>query len=569
MRRIYSQAEVVISWLGQEENDSDLAMAFISRWYDGIILATNHVPEFWLNSLKATLPFVKDPFDKQSVRATGFLLRRAYWRRLWIVPEVGLASRGLILCGALSINHVQLYSTTIVWAGLQTRSLDDQQLHNEAILSADELFDPLVNNLMVFAVRSQRSRPDDNPVFRNALSVIRMGLYRSCTDPRDRLYAFFGLIDKEQLPMQPDYQLTFDEIRMTFTTGLIRTSKQSDVIALAGFGSHRREPEEFPTWVPKYSVEMASSYYLTSDMISLSWHAAADTNAEGAPQNSNLLQTRGVICGEVIDKANKARTLFETDMRHGKQAWIWDWLALAKPSPETKDIFQDTRVPWRQAFFRTITADIAREAHVQSRARGSYNESLEGFMCFMRSQALLVAISYPKNEAARSRIAYLSLESLLLTDMLDLIDTTRLVEEHGEEVAYWLANSSTTKNECMRIRLLDLCLGEGKSDEWPFKEYGCKMPSPNVAIFKRSIDAMATARSFFVMQNGYMGLAPWYRKKGDLICILLGCSVPIILRKWGSNYVVVGDAYVYGMMQGEIMEEVEKERLHVQDLILQ
>jgi hypothetical protein len=40
----------------------------------------------------------------------------------------------------------------------------------------------------------------------------------------------------------------------------------------------------------------------------------------------------------------------------------------------------------------------------------------------------------------------------------------------------------------------------------------------------------------------------------------------MIIRRCGTNYVVVGDAYVYGMMKGEVMKQVEKGRLHVQDL---
>lgn len=187
----------------------------------------------------------------------------------------------------------------------------------------------------------------------------------------------------------------------------------------------------------------------------------------------------------------------------------------------------------------------------------------------MRFQALQVAISFLKDEVPGSKIPDQPLEALLNADALHLIDVRKLMDRHGEEVAYWLANSSTTEDESMRVQLLDKFCGRRKSNQWPYKEYGCNVSSPNVAAFTEETISAATARTFFVTQNGYMGLAPRFAKKGDLICVLLGCSVPIIIRKVEANYVVVGDAYIYGMMQGEMMEEVEKGRLHVQDLIFQ
>jgi hypothetical protein len=83
------------------------------------------------------------------------------------------------------------------------------------------------------------------------------------------------------------------------------------------------------------------------------------------------------------------------------------------------------------------------------------------------------------------------------------------------------------------------------------------------------IEEVTAGRSFFVIAGGYMGLAPRFAEKGDLICVLLGCRVPIIIRKSGTNYLIVRDTYIYGMMDGEMMEEVGKGSLHVQDLTSQ
>jgi hypothetical protein len=53
------------------------------------------------------------------------------------------------------------------------------------------------------------------------------------------------------------------------------------------------------------------------------------------------------------------------------------------------------------------------------------------------------------------------------------------------------------------------------------------------------------------------GLAPEKTKVNDLICIFLGCSVPVILREHRTvldhYFEIVGEVYIYGMMHGEAL----------------
>jgi hypothetical protein len=53
-----------------------------------------------------------------------------------------------------------------------------------------------------------------------------------------------------------------------------------------------------------------------------------------------------------------------------------------------------------------------------------------------------------------------------------------------------------------------------------------------------------------------VGLVPQNARIGDHLCILYGCSVPVVLRKLSSTenelrWQLIGDAYVYGHMDGE------------------
>ncbi|KAH6669233.1 heterokaryon incompatibility protein-domain-containing protein [Halenospora varia] len=70
---------------------------------------------------------------------------------------------------------------------------------------------------------------------------------------------------------------------------------------------------------------------------------------------------------------------------------------------------------------------------------------------------------------------------------------------------------------------------------------------------------MSTNRRLFVTDNGYIGLGPVKMRKGDQICILYGCSVPIVLRKASGGVTLVGEAYLHGLMDGEALALVKEE----------
>lgn len=74
---------------------------------------------------------------------------------------------------------------------------------------------------------------------------------------------------------------------------------------------------------------------------------------------------------------------------------------------------------------------------------------------------------------------------------------------------------------------------------------------PNRRLFKSK-----TSRS-----GELFGLAPAGARNGDLVCILYGCTVPVVLRRHETTekgkktefFQLVGDAYVHGMMEGEAL----------------
>ena len=81
-----------------------------------------------------------------------------------------------------------------------------------------------------------------------------------------------------------------------------------------------------------------------------------------------------------------------------------------------------------------------------------------------------------------------------------------------------------------------------------------------VAEFLQRVQAIIWKRRMIITdQERLLGLGSKDVQDGDLICIIFGCSVPVVLRKIVSDemtgehhYKLVGDCYVHGMMDGEV-----------------
>ena len=77
---------------------------------------------------------------------------------------------------------------------------------------------------------------------------------------------------------------------------------------------------------------------------------------------------------------------------------------------------------------------------------------------------------------------------------------------------------------------------------------------------------------FFLATNGLIGMAPAASMRNDLICIPLGCSIPLILRRAEGDgppcYFIIGGAYAAGFMYGEALGKLNRGELVVQKLVV-
>ncbi len=86
--------------------------------------------------------------------------------------------------------------------------------------------------------------------------------------------------------------------------------------------------------------------------------------------------------------------------------------------------------------------------------------------------------------------------------------------------------------------------------------------------------ATVSGRRFVTTKGGRFGWTVDYRngsveeqtRKGDVFCIIFGCTTPIVIRPHGECYQVLGEGYVQGLMDGEVLAWLDNGKHQVQDI---
>jgi hypothetical protein len=55
-----------------------------------------------------------------------------------------------------------------------------------------------------------------------------------------------------------------------------------------------------------------------------------------------------------------------------------------------------------------------------------------------------------------------------------------------------------------------------------------------------------------------LDFVPAAAENGGMICVLLGCSVPVIIRKVKNHCIIIGERYVHGLMDGEAITKLNE-----------
>jgi hypothetical protein len=84
--------------------------------------------------------------------------------------------------------------------------------------------------------------------------------------------------------------------------------------------------------------------------------------------------------------------------------------------------------------------------------------------------------------------------------------------------------------------------------------YGAILQTAACQPYKIAMEYLHNRRSL-LFAKGYVGLIPAHSMPDDVVCILYGARMPFVLRRCDHGYYeLVGEAYVFGIMDEEFLE---------------
>ncbi|KAL2754100.1 hypothetical protein ACRALDRAFT_1093265 [Sodiomyces alcalophilus JCM 7366] len=509
MQLIYCQAEQVIAWLGEASSDSDLAINFI-KFLDQTARRKPSVAE-----LRSMLQ--ADHYRAHWTALANFLARK-WWSRIWTVQEFVRPTSLSFWCGMRNVSRVAVC---------------------RSIKVADQCTSVGIKGMIAFSHGNNRRRAwnlykaGKKPGANLSLSLVALAAYFCCmdaTDDRDRLYGLMALCTNPSI-LQVDYFLSAPEVYLRFTQSFIEEHKSLDVICLAS--TYSALPGSLrPSWVPDWQKRnpvvipsMASQSCKTHvgnlrgpDHLEFdaSVHYSASHNTAAVYEfEGSALHARGVVVDTVDGLAGS--TNFEM-----VQSSEWNSAQCSGCS--------DSMCSTTELLISVCRSLVLDRKDRYLRYAMPTADFFWDFMCLL---ARIVTQSDPSTPK----------------ELQEWFRWTRSLQIHG--------------------RSFESILLHARAQD----DYGSTGAAPNEdeyyhdTFFGRFFDTVVRlSLRLMVSRNGRIGMVTEKAMKGDLVCVLFGCSIPVLLRKSESKdgFSLVGECFLDGYMTGAALGLPElKERTFI------
>jgi hypothetical protein len=450
----------------------------------------------WKPSRQSLRAVEKEDFEEmaQQLERT-FFSRSRYFNRMWTLQEAVTGMAVMVQHCGIQI-HLDAFTQTIFYLHNTTKG----RLHNSLTETTASLW--VVHHAWIRGKRLS---------LRELLFHCRN---RDCGDGKDKIYALLGLINGRKDPrLQPDRFASIAQVYANATMYIIDSEQSLDVICVRG-GQKGPDLEGIPSWTPNFrhfgvfdgavclvnSAGLVSLYnsslekrYLLSDVL--------ETNSH----ETRLLHTTGLYLGTVHCTSETARP--NENLEKVQKKWH-----------TTFSLARHRNMTWKQ---HKMLSDIS---------------------------TLLTL--------------YIELHDTAEVDKNRFWDDSKdkicpLVDRVCEATSKDLPTSYLLTLICGRLSLSTRCNADGIHSL--LRRASSRGPEGQAALnsLYRALKLGMGGRRFVVLDEGLMGVVPAGTMVGDAVAVLIGCSVPVCLRRAaGSNeWILVGECYIHGYMDGEAIQQ--------------
>ena len=261
MPQIYSRAEQVLIWLGEETREIKDAFGTIEQ-------ALSLVESRGIRTWEVFKLLSDDYWDllralaRLDWRSVAHLSHRPWFQRLWIVQEVALSKRAVVVCGRSLIPwNYSFEDIGSLFSVLDLRSALDQSIQRaEPHLSIN--WTSMRTN--IGTIQDLRYRIEGDQAPRTILGLIEETQGFACTEHRDRIFAMIGLASDCDGKMEADYTRAPEDTYKAFTLWTFQELGRLD--ALSFVPDRRDRAKKLPSWVPNYQAPVTTLVNLGSSL---------------------------------------------------------------------------------------------------------------------------------------------------------------------------------------------------------------------------------------------------------------------------------------------------------------
>jgi hypothetical protein len=466
---------------------------------------------------------------------------RPYWKRVWIIQEVAVATKVRVYLG----------HTEIAWHHI-TKALEFwRKSPGEQGVSA------YVYSLPLLDFR-HRYRVTEEPL--SLFEALRWSHQALATDPRDKIFALLGLTsDGDRLVPLPNYRQPMEDILREMTRKMIIAEKSLDFICIKG--SRRVETSDQPSWVPDWL-----NFWTQSRTILDTYHTKKVLSRRGLVSpttDDKALVVQGCTFDEIYslssaintDIPTKASSRFQELNDHNDtsfQSWATA-VNLTYPKGPQDAI-------WSSLCLCLAIQDMESTSDLHCIDPYRYG-AMKGLL-----RQYFERLWTPEEQAA-----------LQGTSILEWLHENQALQIGKYALEDWFKPSTTSSVEPAssvdNVTIDSTCI-ETTAHE------GDKSSSQTSTVesrdFVRAITrVIETSMRLMVTKNGKIGMAHPAAQIGDQICTIQGCCRLLILRKNESSsidartgYRVVGTAMTVPEMTEEEQYEYSLQELEMRDLVL-
>ena len=468
MGEVYEAASEVLICLGDEDSTTESSYRAIqtvlgSFSHGGATERTYLVPtSVWIN--------VFGYFDSP------------WFRRLWPVQEVVRSASATCWRGRFSVN----WEDVAIFA-----QLVDELRHVELFRDKIKGLEGLIRADVITRIKRKHRQMLE--------TCLMISFIFDTSDPRDRIYASLGLVDRTGLPnhsvelLRPDYNLPVKDVYTRAATatalsdrrlGILDWAQRADpLLRFSNPQAREGDTYDVPSWVPRYDIGPSMISPVTVSHVR---RCDADSYAPfGIDQRTGtILYVQGVVLGEVVSI-----------------------------NPSVPDF---------------------RQSDVDSR------EGLQNLLgCF---GTLFDLAGRAEGAALVNIVKQIALTCRMGTRKETSDDEAQLMADFA---AFMMMSRDCEKGFINHN--LETCLLELGANHGDAKRHA------------RNVCSGSHGRHLVTISPGYYGMAPLYTKPGDVVCIVFRCGVPLVLRRKDNEYQhegrtgefwqLVGNAYVHGVME--------------------